>query len=164
MQTRRIVTTLAVLALLAAPSFAERYYYPDEDSALFSVDILNSWSVEVEDQILHAGPPDGTIYLGFWALDAGDMDAAGQAVEGIVDSMISGFEVTEEGEGDLNGMPAYYVDGHGRSEDGGPLNASVALFSPDGATFCIVIYFGSPDDQSRHESSLNRIVNSIRPE
>jgi hypothetical protein len=164
MQTRRIVAVLAVLALLAVPSFAERFYYPSEDYALFSVDILNSWSVEVEDQVLHASPPDGSVYLGFWALDASDIDAASDAVEGIVGSMVRGFEVTEEGEGDLNGMPAYHIGGTGHDEDGGPINASVALFSPDGETFCIVIYFGSPEDQGRHESALSRIIASIRPE
>jgi hypothetical protein len=164
MQARRIVAVLAVLALLAVPSFAERFYYPSEDYALFSVDILNSWSVEAEEDVLHAGPPDGSLYLGFWALDADDVDAAADAVDEIVASMVRGFERTDEGEGDLNGMPTYLISGTGRDEDGAPINASVALFSPDGETFCLVIYFGSPEAESRHESALGRIIDSIRPE
>ena len=48
----------AFLALLAAPSSAERYSYPSPDRALFSVEVLNSWTVEIEDPILHAGSPE----------------------------------------------------------------------------------------------------------
>ena len=47
---------------------ARTYSYPDTRRPLFSLDIPNAWHVEIENDVLHAGPPDQSLYLGFWAL------------------------------------------------------------------------------------------------
>lgn len=161
------IALLAVLLALAgsAPVLAERYEYPGDGDALFSIDVPDGWQVSVEEQVLHTGPPDESIYVGLWALDGVSLDSAGEAIDQIVSELIRGFEIEEEDELEIDGMPFVYFEGWGYSrEDGSPLNASIALFSPDGDSVCTIFYFGSPDAERVHEKMLDRMLGSIRRE
>jgi len=159
----RFLLSILLIALLPAWTVAGTYSYPDTRFPMFSVDLPDRWTVEVEDELLHAAPPDGSIYLGFWALDTYlSGDQVGETVDEIVNSMIHNPSIDEEEEFEVNGIPFYYFQGQGRYVEGGPLNYGVAMFSPDGDTVCVVIYFGAPEDEERHEHTLVQIIESIR--
>lgn len=165
MNSKRFAAALLVLTsvVAGAPAVAETYTYPGRHGDLFSVDLPAGWKVEIDGELLHSAPADESIYLGMWAVPYGSMDEAAGALDEIVGAVVRGFEISEEDQFTLHGMPFYYLYGSGRDiEDGSPVRASVALFSPDGETFCILIYFGSPEAEKRHEKALQGIVESIR--
>ncbi len=155
---------LPALLLLPLWASAATYLYPNTQFPLFAVDIPDRWIVEVEGELLHAAPRDQSVYLGFWALDASfGGDDVGAAVDDIVSNMVRNPSINSEEELTINNIPFYYFEGEGRSvDDGSWLNYGVAMFSPDGDTVCVVIYFGAPEDEARHENTLIRIIESIR--
>lgn len=154
---------LLTLLMMIDAVWATEYFYPNRSRPLFSVTIPDTWKVEAENELLHATPPDESVYIGFWAVEKPDMDTIGDAVAQIVDEVVKGFEIDEEDDMEINGIPFYYFSGKGRDgDDGSPLNAGVALFSPDGENFCIVLYFGSPEAESHHEQNLIGILRSIQ--
>ena len=113
--------------------------------------------------MLHASPADESIYLGFWAVNIESMDAVGDAVGEIVDGLVTDFEIEEEGELEVNGMPMVYIDGYGIDSDGDDVECSVGIFSPDGETFCVILYFGTEAAEEKHEDALNGILESLKP-
>jgi hypothetical protein len=156
---------LLFLALLLSPGWAGAitYSYPNTRAPLFSLDLPEDWQVKTEQQVLHASPPDGSVYLGFWALDAGvSGDDVGDAVEEIVSSMVQDYSIDEEDELEINGIPLYYFQGGGNQEDGSPIRYGVGMFSPNGENVCVVFFFGAPEDERRHTKTLRRIINSIQ--
>jgi hypothetical protein len=159
-----LALTAVALTLVAAAASAERYYYPNDKSALFSLDIPADWRVEPEGDVLHAGPRDGSVYLGLWVVKERDVDDAAEAVEDIVEKMVNGFRSTGEDTFDRNGIRFWYLDGQGRDDDGNELAVSVALFAPDGKHYCILLYFGAAGTSDRHDRALTAIVESIRRE
>lgn len=162
---KRLTSALAlwVLLLMSDMVWAGEYFYPNSSQPLFSVTIPDSWKVEPQEGLLHAAPPDESLYLGFWAMEKPDMDAVGNAVSGIVDEVVKGFKINNEDDMEINGVHFFFFEGNGRDPDNGsPLNASVALFSPDGQNFCVVLYFGSPEAERTHEQTLIGIIQSIR--
>jgi hypothetical protein len=84
------------------------------------MDIPDRWEVQVEGELLHTGPPDGSIYLGFWALDPDITgDQVGAAAEEIVSSMVRNYTIEEEDNFESNGIPFYYFQGSGWEREGG---------------------------------------------
>ena len=161
--TKKAFALSLVLLLFPLWASATTYSYPNTRYPLFSVDIPDHWSAEVEGELLHSGPPDGSVYLGFWALDSNlSGDDVGDAVDEIVSGMVYNPSIDSEEELTINGIPFYYFEGSGQYVEGGLVNYGVAMFSPDGNTVCVVIYFGAPADEARHEQTLIRIIESIR--
>lgn len=158
---RPLIHALLLLAVTGT-AWASDYSYPNTWSPLFTVSIPDNWQVSVENELLHAGPTDGSVYLGFWALDAADTDRAGDAVDEIISGLVRNFQITNEDNLEVNGIPMYYIEGNGQYVEGGPMNVSVGLFSPDGQTFCVVLFFGHPEAERRHEPTLIRVIESIR--
>lgn len=154
-----------LLALgLPALGVAGTFSYPNTRSPLFSVTVPDSWKTQIENQILHAGPKDGTVYIGFVALDSGlSGDAVGDAVDKIVRKMVKDPSVDNEEQTQINGLTFHFFEGEGTQRGGsGPIKYGVAMFSPNGETICVMIYFGAPNDIQRHEKRLTGIVKSIR--
>jgi|GEM_PF-2791808 len=160
---KRWMALVFIVTALSAVWAGQTYYYPNAESPLFSVTLPESWTVETEDPLLHASPSDASIYLGLWAVEIADMDAVGEAVGEIVGELVSDFEIEEEDELEVNGMPMYYFDGTGFDEDGDEIACSVGLFTPDGETFCVILYFGTEAAEMEHGEALNQIIHSLEP-
>lgn len=160
---KRWMTLVLLVTALSGVWAGQTYYYPDAESPLFSVTLPDSWTVEAEDQLLHASPADESLYLGLWAVEIADMDAVSKAVDQIVGELVSDFEIEEEDEIEINDMPMYYFDGTGFDEDGDEIECSVGVFTPDGETFCVLLYFGTTAAESKHEEALNQILYSLQP-
>jgi hypothetical protein len=161
---RTPATLLLLVLLLPAWAGATTYSYPNTRHPLFSMDIPDRWEVQVEGELLHTGPPDGSIYLGFWALDPDTTgDQVGAAAEEIVSSVVRNYTIEEEDNFESNGIPFYYFQGSGwEREGGGQLRFGVAMFSPNGHNVFAVFFFGAPQDEARHDKALQRIIRSIR--
>jgi hypothetical protein len=138
--------------------------YPADDP-VFSVTFPENWSTETDENIIHATPNDSSLYLGIWALEKGsDLDAALDAVDEAVSSLVKDLKVGEVDSTVINDIQFLNVDGTGKDEDGNPVNVSVALFSPDKEQIFILLYFGTPDAENTHEDDLVGILKSINGE
>lgn len=154
--------TLLFCLLLPLQGWADTYSYPNTRNPVFSVDIPSNWRVSVEEGLLHAGPPDESVYLGFWALDQW-VDQVGDAVDQVVGQLVNNFRMQTEEETEINGLPFYFIEGAGNYvEDGSWVDVSIAVFSPNGQTFCVMLYFGPPVATQTHENTLVGIVRTIR--
>lgn len=104
--------------------------YP-EKNPVFSVTFPDNWSTETDENLLHATPDDSSIYLGIWALEeANDLDAALDAVDEVVSSLVKNLQVDEADSMVVNGIQFITVDGTGKDDEGDNVNVSAALFSP----------------------------------
>ena len=155
---------LVILIFVRPLAAGQKYYYPNAEYPLFSVTLPNSWLAEADENVLHASPADESIYLGFWAVDIESLDQVGDALDEIVGDLIFDFEIEEEGELEINGMSVFYIDGCGLDSDDDEIECSFGVFSPDGETFCVILYFGTAEAEEKHSAALNAILASIKPE
>jgi len=141
---------------------AETMSYPGDDP-VFSVSFPESWNLETEDDVLNAMPADESIYLGIWALeDVDDVEEALDAIAEDADNFFKDLQVEDPGETEINGIPFIFVDGKGVLEDDTAVTVSLAVFSPDGETFFIGLFFGPPDMFKEHREEIDSIVQSVR--
>ena len=165
MKKAALMMVSVLMLLFTFSASAEVYYYPDGNNPLFSITFPNHWSVEPEEELLHASPPDETIYLGLWAVeDAETVEDAINALESSMGDLIQNVEFGDPEEFENNGIAFLGIDGAGTDEDGNPMNISFGIFTPDGETFCILFYLGTPENEAKYEDSLTGIILSIQAE
>ena len=168
---KKTVFSLSLLVFLLLGSTAavadgggDTIVYPVENP-VFSVTFPEGWKTEMEEDIVHAAPKDESIYLGIWALeDAENLDAALDAVDEAVSSLVKDLDVGEADSVVVNGIQFFTVDGTGKDEDGSTVSVSVALFSPDGTQIFILLYFGTPQAEDAHKDELVEIIKSLNEE
>jgi len=168
---KKTVFLLSILAVLllgstiaTADGGGNTIVYP-EKNPIFSVTFPNDWSTETDENLLHATPKDESVYLGIWALEeAGDLDAALEAVDEVVSSLVKNLKVDEADSMVVNGIHFITVDGTGRDEEGDNVNVSAALFSPDEKQIFIMLYYATPEAEKLHEDELVAILKSINGE
>jgi hypothetical protein len=152
------------LATATAGGDGNTIVYP-EKKPVFSVTFPDDWSTETEDDIVHATPADESIYLGIWALeDAKNLDAALDAVDEAVASLVKNLKVDDPETMTVNEIELMTCDGTGIDNEGDKVNVSVALFSPDEKQIFILLYYGTPEAEDAHEDELVGIVKSINGE
>lgn len=152
---------IATMLLNMNIAFADTFTYPSEDP-VFSVYFPDNWKIELDEELLNAEPKDGSIYVGLWALeDADDVETAIEVLADELDQFISDIEAEDPQEVEINNLNVLVIDGKGKVE-GTKVEFSVTLFSPDGETFFIGIYFGTPDAIKVHEEALMEIIQSIK--
>ena len=159
---------LLSLMLMTSVSFAGEYIYPDEKNPEFSITFPDDWKVETEEDVLHAGPKDDSIYMGIWAVGEEATDDNIKAVLDGVDELVAELltDVKPIGEAQkqtINEIPFVIVDGTGKlKDDGSAVNVSIALFVSDGKNLFTLVYFGIPDAEKAHEKELVDILNSVK--
>jgi hypothetical protein len=162
------LSLMAALILFSAAAIADgggnTIIYP-EKNPVFSVTFPDEWKTETEEDIVHAYPADESIYLGIWALeDAENLDAALDAVDEAVASLVKNLKVDDPETMTVNEIEFMTCDGTGIDNEGDKVNVSVALFSPDGKQIFILLYYGTPEAEDAHEDELIGIVKSINGE
>jgi hypothetical protein len=158
--------SVAVLFLFAVVPLAQAdtFSYPADDPQ-FSITFPDDWTVEPDEQLLHAGPKDGTIYLGVWALEgAENLDTALEALDEALGKFFTELELGEADTMEVNDIPFVAVDGTGADKDGDKVDLSVALFLPDENSVYILLYFGTEEAEETHEDELMSIIQSIKAE
>lgn len=161
---KQTIPLWALMGYLMGGAFAATYSSPNTDHPLFSVDIPDSWITQVGNDLLHTGPPDRSVYLGFWMVRRiENLQQAGEAVGRIAGQLVSDFQVENQEGTELNGMPAVFLDGLGLNEEGAEAEVSVAVFTPNADTFCIALYFASPEGGEKWGQDLTEILESMRP-
>lgn len=159
----RIVLMLFISVMVLANLYAdETYVYPNQENPILSISFPEEWKVEPEENILHATPKDETVYIALWALeDVANLEAALESVDKIVSEMVDEFLANEPDKVEFNHILYYFIEGSGKDNDGEEVNASVAIFTPDGETVCLLITYGTPEAEEAHEEDFMNILKSI---
>ena len=154
---------LAVMSLFLCLSSvnAETFLYPADDP-IFSVSFPDEWIVETEEELLQAMPVDETIYIALWAMeDVDDIDLAMEALDEELGSIIENVEAKDPQEVMINEIPFIIIDGKATVEEEIPVEFSVVVFSTDGETFFVGLYFGSKEDVAKYRTELDEIIKSV---
>lgn len=154
-----LVASLGLFA--SAVGYAETYEYPEGD-ALFTIDFPDGWKVECDGANMHAMPADESMYLGVLPVEADSLDAATEALDEAIASVVDLDEVGEAETMEINGISFVIVEGTGKDvDDGTPLSVATAIFAA-GDSFIIMPYFGDPATEAAHENDLASILGSIK--
>ena len=157
---------LSLLLIIFAVNFSQagtKYVFPAENP-IFSIVFPDNWKIESDEDILHAAPADESIYLGIWALDVEDVEAALAAIDEITADIVTDLKVTSTDTLTVNDINILLVEANGTDEEGDTINVSVFLFSPDGETIFITFSYGTPEAEKIHEKELLSILKSISAE
>lgn len=152
---------LMSLFLFTMTAHADTYSYPGDDP-IFTISFPDDWTIETEDELLHAMPADESIYVGVWAIDSiDDVDLVMEALDEEIASFIEDIETGEPVETEINDIPFIIVEGDGFVEDDIQVEFSAALFSTDGETFFVALYFGTPEMVEAYGEELDDILYSV---
>lgn len=155
----RTLLTLTLTLGLCASAFADTKVHP---SGGVSIDVPESWSSSVDGDVLVIQADDDTVGLMLAVLDAGDLDAALDAVDEEIGKHVTGLELGEPEKSEINGMAALLVDGKGKA-NGADVEVGVAIVeAPSGK---VVLLFGMAASESlaKHEAAVAGIIGSIKP-
>jgi hypothetical protein len=162
--TRSVLSACILLALVAMPLIGQEEYVYPSDKPLVSMTFPSNWKVSTEEQLLHAMPPDESVYLGLWFVhEAAELDAALEEVDNLTKELLGSLTLGETKKATLNGMPVEYIEGEGVSKEGDKVMVDVALFNPQQGTVGIAIYFGTVEADKKWDKQLTEIINSIKP-
>ncbi|OQX87725.1 hypothetical protein B6D60_03295 [candidate division KSB1 bacterium 4484_87] len=157
---------LILLLLIFTVNFAHagtKYIFPAEDP-VFSIVFPDDWKIEPDENILHATPADESIYLGVWALDAEDIDAALDALDELTAEIVADLKVISTDTLVVNDIDILLVEAQGVDEKGLIINVSAFFFSPDDETIFITLSYGTPEAEKAHQKELISILKSISAE
>ena len=142
--------------------YAEEYRYPSAEEPVFSITFPDNWIVDAEGNLLHAGPPDRSIYLGLWALEeAESIKAAVESLDEAITDLVTEVQWEDPEEMSINEIPFLTIAGVGQAEGEQEVTVEVAIFSPDGEQLFLLLYFGVPEAEEKYDADLMDIVQSI---
>src|SRR5262245_23419675 len=96
----RFPLSIVIICLLSVCSlYGKTFYYPDQENALFSMEVPDDWRPEViDDGSLEGNSPDETGYMNAWILKKKeDFDSLGADIDELVDSWITDAKMEDEG-------------------------------------------------------------------
>ena len=155
------VIILTTLFLTIPFAQAKTVTYPANDP-IFSINFPDDWNLEAEDDQLHATPEDESIYVGLWAMNGVEnLEEALDALVEELDDIVQEVEIEDPEEMEINDISFVFIDGTGVMEDDTDVELSIAIFSPDGETFFINLFFGTPEMVEEHSDELEAILGSV---
>lgn len=160
---RKLIGCLAIL--LTLPLMADTFTYPG-DNPIMSVTFPDAWVVELDEDVLHAGPADKSLYLGLIMMEGIDnVEAAIEAlIEETLSELLAEVEFDDPVEFENNGIAFIYAEGEGWDEEDAEFFVDIGVFSPDGETFCVLFYLAHAEMEEQYEDQIEAIWMSISAE
>lgn len=167
-----------VLVILPGLLVAEPYTYEHEGEPLFSITFPDGWYVDTDYmaearegggdtglRILEAMPDDGTkLWFGIWVAPekVTDFESALEYVASLDGDLFTNVEFSRPQDATFNGMAGKTFHGLARrlNED---VEFAVAIFAPREGIFTVALYVGRPQTWGKHQTQLDKVVESIRP-
>jgi len=171
---------LILLLLCSAASKANvAVTYSSQDQSYFSIEIPDSWQVNVgsdadaaelpegelaSPRVITVMPDDGNIlWFGTWVpVYLHSLDAAQEYLSSLDGFLVDNPVLRKTDDVNLNDMAARYFTGKGEKE-GMPVDFFVMLFEISEETIGIAIYIGPPDTTNLHLEVLRGMMKSITP-
>lgn len=147
-----------VLALSLAPALAADFTHP---TGKVSLTIPDDWKTTAEEDVLLAEAPEGVaISLVFQMVAAESVESAVLAAQEVVEKKLGPLTIVSQNDFELNGMKTFTVDATAKE---GTISADLAVIVTPAGKILLLYYFGSAEDEKKHEEVLLGIVKSIRP-
>ena len=153
--------------------------YSSQDKSYFSVQVPDSWQVNVGSDMDSSQVPEGeippprvitlvpdddsTLWFGVWVpVYLHSIEAAQEYLVSLDEFLVDDPVLKKTEDVNLNDMPARYFTGKGTKE-GNPAHFFVMLFEISEESVGIAIYIGAPETTEKHIEELRGIMKSITP-
>lgn len=160
---KTVLTVVAVSSFLALPVFAKRLNLPNEESAVATIEMPNSWEPEEITNGFAGTSPDRAVYMAVVAVGS---DKGREAELDDTFDMLKEQKVVldksskSEDKFKVNGVEANEITYRGKDEDG-PAAVSIA-FVPMKDKVIVVTYWVSSDEKKGHQAEVGKILNSLQ--
>jgi len=138
--------------------------FPSE-APVASVTIPDSWKPKETESGIDANSPDAAIYF---ALDVATGDNVEKVIGDAVDFLdkngvkIDASTRKDDDSNEINGMKLSILNWQGTDADGA-VNINLGVLSPAPNKILVLTYWGSKEDQAKHEKEVLGIIGSIQP-
>jgi len=158
-----LAVMLASVSCLTA-SQAKTLKVPNDDFAIASINIPDSWEQEEITNGVAGTSPDGAVYLAVVGV------GSGKGMDAEIDNtfeMLKAHNVEldqsskKENKFKINGLDAEELLFSGKDEDG-PASVSIT-FVPVKDKVLVVTYWVSTEDEKKHAAEVGKIVSSLKP-
>ena len=173
------ITLLSLLLFSTALNADVQVIYILQDKPYFSMEIPDSWQVNVGSEIDAAQvqqdeqpPPrvitvmpeeESILWFGAWVpVYLQSLDEAQEYLSSLDDFLVDKPELVKTDDVNLNDMPARYFMGKGEI-DGKPVDFFVMLFQLSKDNTGVAIYIGPPATTNAHQDVLRGMMKSISP-
>jgi len=143
---------------------AETLQFPSEEP-IAEVSIPHSWGPKETETGVDATSPDSAIYF---SIDIADDDTMKKTIDDAVDFLAkNGVEIDEKTKEEfpdrtLNGMKLGQIEWSGTDKDG-PVHIHLAFAIPSEHKMLVITYWGSQEDEGKHEDAVDGIISSLKP-
>ncbi|NTF45498.1 histidine kinase [Rhizobium sp. AC27/96] len=161
---KKILLIAAALAAFPMLANAKTLAFPSE-APIASVTIPDNWKPQETETGIDANSPDAAIYF---ALDVASGDNVEKVIGDAVDFLdkngvkIDASTRKDDDSNEVNGMKMSILNWQGTDADG-PVNINLGVLSPAPNKILVLTYWGSKDDQAKHEKEVLDIIGSIKP-
>ena len=152
-------------------------YNSPSGEPIFSITYPEGWSVDFnfdksdKDQtdtppprVVEAMPDDGSkLWLGIWVPPyLSDLRDAPGYLQSLEQYILTDVKEGEPDSKTLNGMPSLIIQGTAL-KDSQPVEWVMAFFQASESAVGAALYIGVIEDKKRHQQSLDKLINSLRP-
>ena len=173
------ITLLSLLLFSTTLSADVAVIYSLQDKPYFSMEIPDSWRVNVGSETDTAQVPEdeqapprvitvmpeeeSILWFGAWIpVYLQSLDEAQQYLSSLDDFLVDKAVLVKTDDVNLNAMPARYFMGKGE-RDGKPVDFFVMLFQLSEDNIGVAIYIGPPATTNAHRDALRGMMKSISP-
>ena len=161
---KTLLTLLAIAFLATIPADAKTFKLPNEDFAIASIDMPDSWKPKEFDNGVSGQSSDDAVYISVVAV--GSEKGMTAEIEDTFD-MLKKQKVTldestkKENKFKINGLDAEEMLFQGKDEDG-PAAVSIT-FVPIKDKLLVLTYWVSTSDEKKHQEEVGKILKSLKP-
>ena len=159
---KKLLLSLAALAVLAVPVIAKEFKLPKEDS-VFSIKFPDKWKVTYEDESVDALSPDNAVEIYAQTDDADTIEASVTAAIKYLDDqgVKLDLESQKETDGEHKGMTSGSLAWKGTDKDGA-CTVSLVFLQVTEETAITVIYWATDEMVAKHKKDLNGVLESMK--
>src|SRR3954468_7077236 len=161
MKTLLALTTIALLGVISAE--AKTFKLPNDDFAIASIDMPDTWKPKEVDTGVEGQSPDDAVYMSIVAVGS---DKGMNAELNDIFDMLKQRNVTlddstkKENKFKAGSLDATELLFQGKDEDG-PTAVSIT-FVPIKDKMIVITYWVSTDKEKEHQQEVGKIVNSLK--
>lgn len=176
---KHTISLLSLLLFSSGLNADAAVIYSLQDKPYFSMEIPDSWLVNVGSEVDAAEVPEGELppprvitvmpdeesilWFGAWIpVYLQSLDEAQEYLSSLDGFLVDKPELVKTDDVNLNDMPARYFMGKGERE-GKPVDFFVMLFQLSKDNIGIAIYIGPPTTTNAHQDVLRGMMKSISP-
>jgi len=159
--SKRLLVALCLMGGVI-PAVAGTFKLPDE-KAYCSVTIPDSWKPETYDNGVEALSEDEQVYLAIESTNTGNVEKSMQEAFDYLKKkgVVVDAETAKQKEGKINGMDVVDLSWDGKDEDGA-CKVSLTVFSITDDKGLLIIYWASPEGETKNQETITKIAQGIK--